>query len=193
MTNVGEAMEKRQPLSTVGGNVFGEATMENSKKVLQKIKNRAIIWSSNASSGYLSKEKKNIIWKDIHTPMFVTALFTTAKIWKQRKDPDAGKGWGQEEKGMREDEMVVWHHQLNGHVQFSSVQSLSHVRLFATIWTTAHQASLSITNSRSTPKPMSIESVILSNHLILRHPLLLLSSIFSSIKVFSNESALLIR
>ena len=78
-------------------------------------------------------------------------------------------------------------------IQFSSVQLLSRVRLFATPWTTARQASLSITNSRSPPKSMSIESVMPSNHLILRHPLLLLPSIFPSIRVFSNESALRIR
>ena len=60
-------------------------------------------------------------------------------------------------------------------------------------WITVHQASLSITNSQSLPKPMSIELVMPSNHLILCHPLLLLPSIFSSIKVFSNESALHIR
>ena len=78
-------------------------------------------------------------------------------------------------------------------VQFSSVQSLSCVWLFVTPWTTARQASLSITNSQSPPKPMSIESVIPSNHLILCHPLLLLPSIFPSIRVFSNESALCIR
>ena len=76
---------------------------------------------------------------------------------------------------------------------FSSVQSLSRVRLFATPWTAAHQASLTITDSRSLPKLMSIESVIPSNHLILCHPLLLLPSIFPSITVFSNESALCIR
>ena len=75
----------------------------------------------------------------------------------------------------------------------SSVQSLSHVWLFETPWTTAHQASLSITNSWSLPKPMSIESVMPSNHLILCHPLLHLPSIFPSIRVFSNESALCIR
>ena len=63
----------------------------------------------------------------------------------------------------------------------------------ATPWTAARQASLSITNSRSPPKPMSIESVMPSNHLILCRPLLLLPSIFPSIRVFSNESALLIR
>ena len=78
-------------------------------------------------------------------------------------------------------------------IQFSSVQSLSRVRLFATPWTSAHQASLSITNSRSPPKPMSIESVMPSNHLMLCRPLLLLASIFASIRVFSNESALRIR
>ena len=78
-------------------------------------------------------------------------------------------------------------------VQFSSVQSLSHVRLFAIPWTTACQASLSITNCRSLPKPMSIELVIPSNHLIFCQPLLFLPSIFPSIRVFSNESALQIR
>ena len=72
----------------------------------------------------------------------------------------------------------------------SSVQSLSHARLFATPLTAAHQASLSITNSQSPPKPMSIESVMPSNHLILCCPLLFLPSIFPSIRVFSNESAL---
>ena len=74
--------------------------------------------------------------------------------------------------------------------QCSSVQSLSRVRLFATPWTAARQASLSITNSRSPPKPMSIKSVMPSNHLILCHPLLLLPSVFPRIRVFSNESAL---
>ena len=82
---------------------------------------------------------------------------------------------------------------VNHSVQFSSVHSLSHVQLFVIPWTAAHQASLSITNSRSLPKPMSIESVIPSNHLILCYPLLLLPSIFPSIRVFSNESALCIR
>ena len=76
---------------------------------------------------------------------------------------------------------------------FSSVQSLSCVQLFSTPWTAARQASLSITNSRSSPKLMSIESVMLSNHLILCRPLLLLPSIFPSIRVFSNQSALHIR
>ena len=75
----------------------------------------------------------------------------------------------------------------------SSVQSLSHVWLFTTPWTAARQASLSITNSQSLLKLMSIESVMPSNHLILCHPLLLPPSIFPRIRVFSNESALRIR
>ena len=78
-------------------------------------------------------------------------------------------------------------------VQFSSVQSLSLFQVFATPWITARQASLSITNSWSPRKPKSIELVMPSNHLILCHPLLLLLSIFPSIRIFSNESALHIR
>ena len=74
-----------------------------------------------------------------------------------------------------------------------SVQFLRRVQLFATPWTAAHQASLSITNSWSSPELMSIESVMPSNHLILCRPLLLLPSISPSIRVFSNESALRIR
>ena len=77
--------------------------------------------------------------------------------------------------------------------QFSSVQSLSRVQLFATPWTAAHQASLSITNSQSSLKLMSIESVMPSNHLSLCHPLLLLPSIFPSIRVSSKQSVLCIR
>ena len=77
-------------------------------------------------------------------------------------------------------------------VQLSTVQSLSHVRLFVTPWTAAHQASLFVTNSQSLLKLMSIESVISSNHLLLCRPLLP-PSIFPSIRVFSNESVLRIR
>ena len=77
--------------------------------------------------------------------------------------------------------------------KFNSVQLLSHVLLFETPWTAACQASMSITNSWSLLKLMFIESVMPSNHLILCHPLLLLPSIFPSIRVFSNESALHIR
>ena len=81
----------------------------------------------------------------------------------------------------------------NADSHFSSVQLLSHVQLFATPWTAAHQASLSITSSQGFLKLMSIESVMPSNHLILYHPLLLLLSVFYSIRVFSNKSVLHIR
>ena len=77
--------------------------------------------------------------------------------------------------------------------QFSSVQSLSRVQIFATPWTTAGQVSLSITNTRSLPKLMSIESVMPSSHLILCRPLLLLPPVPSSIRVFSSESTLHMR
>ena len=77
--------------------------------------------------------------------------------------------------------------------QFSSLQSLSHVQLFATLGTAARQVSRSTTNSWSLLKLMSIELVMPSNHLILCHPLLLLPSIFPSVRVFSNESVLHIR
>ena len=94
-----------------------------------------------------------------------------------------------------------WRHLLYSEVQYVcsvmcwklSVQLLSRIQLFVTPWTTAHQASLSITSSQSPPKPMSIELVMPSNHLILCCPLFLLPSIFPSIRVFSNESALRIR
>ena len=89
-------------------------------------------------------------------------------------------------------EASINHYFLTKHrvLLFSLVQSLSHVQLFVTPCTAARQASLSITKSRSAPKPMSIESVMPSKHLILCHLLRLLPSIFPSIRVFSNESAL---
>ena len=77
--------------------------------------------------------------------------------------------------------------------QFSSVESVNRVRLFATPWTAAHQPFLSFTNSQSLLKLMSFETVMPSNHLILCRPLVLLPSVFPSIRVFSNESALCIR
>ena len=83
-----------------------------------------------------------------------------------------------------------WPHE---QLHFSSVQSFSHIQLFATPWTAALQASLSITNSQSLLKLMSIESMMSSNHLILCHPLLIPPSIFPSIRVFSNESVICIR
>ena len=82
---------------------------------------------------------------------------------------------------------------MNKKMGISSVQLLSHVQFFVTPWTAAHQASLSIANSWSLLKLMSIDSVIPSNHLIICHPLLLPPSVFPSIRVFSDESVLHIR
>ena len=107
--------------------------------------------------------------------------------WGSWKVSPAHKG------GLRYYVFYIYTYSFNPCKWISSVQLLSCVRLFATPWAAAHQASLSITNSRSPPKPMSIESMMPSNHLILCHSLLLLPSIFPSIMVFSNESALCIR
>ena len=106
--------------------------------------------------------------------------------WKPhgRRSPVGCSPWDRKESGMTE--------QLSVH-QFSSVQSLSHVWLFATPWTAGRQASLSITNSWNLLKLMSIKLVMPSNHVILCHPLLLVPSIFPSIRVFSNDSVLCIR
>ena len=102
-----------------------------------------------------------------------------------------GRGWTQLKSGnsfTRLESLPLWMS-----VSISSVQSLSHVQLFATPWTITHQASLAITNSWNLLKLMSIPLMRLSNHLILCCPLLLMPSIFPSIRVFSNESALRIR
>ena len=94
---------------------------------------------------------------------------------------------------LRSFNMCMYFFYLHNSIQFSSVQSLSCVQLFATLWTVAHQASLSITNFQSLLKLMSIELVMPSNHLSLCCPLSLLPSILPSIRVFSNQSVLHIR
>ena len=92
------------------------------------------------------------------------------------------------------EETCIWHQwSWCFRVQFSSVQLLSHVRLFVTQWIAAHQASQSITNSQSSLRVASIESVMPSSHIILGRPLLLLPPISPSIRVFSNESTLCMR
>ena len=110
--------------------------------------------------------------------------------------PEKSRGWLCTPLRKRENHfrMLTWTVAAGGAGEgFSSVQSLSRVRLFVTPWTTARQASLSITNSQSSLKLMSIELVMPSNHLILCHPLLLPPSIFPSIRVFSKEAVLRIR
>ena len=114
--------------------------------------------------------------------MFIVTSFTTAKTWKQSK-------WLEVEEWIKK----MWYIYLQWNSQFSSVHWRSPVWHFATPWTAARQASLSITNSCSPPKPLSIEMVMPSNHLIVCPPLLLSPLIFPSIRVFSNESALHIR
>ena len=115
--------------------------------------------------------------------MFTEALVTLAKTWKQPECP-------QTDKRIKK----TWYTYPMGYsVQFSSFQLLSRVRLFATLWIAARQASLSITNSQSSLRLTSIESLIPSSHLILGCPLLLLPSIPFSIKVFPNESTLHMR
>ena len=121
--------------------------------------------------------KKQVRWSGIPISfrIFCSLLWSTQKTIKEIKI------------------LRIWDWDTVVHPQFSSVQLLSRVRLFETPWSAARQASLSITNSRSLLKLLSIESVMPSNHLILCHPLLLLPSIFPSIRVFSNESALYIK
>ena len=128
-------------------------------------------------------------WKDtLEKGMATHSSILTWRIpWTEETDGLHSMG----SQRVRHDWVTNTHTKQN--IYFSSVQSLSRVWLFATPWTAAHQASLSITNSWSLPKLMFIESVMPSNHLIFCHPLLLPPSIFPSIRVFSNKSAFHIR
>ena len=121
-----------------------------------------------------------------NTKLLVIWLRNATSI-RHQKSATASKNWYKGEKKYR---LETGRYIVN---QFSSVQLLSHVRIFVTPWTAAHQASLSITNSWSPPKLMSIELVMPSSHLILCHPLLLLPPIPPSIRIFSNESTLCMR
>ena len=119
----------------------------------------------------------------------------SCKISEERRGWESwgGERWKRREGAIEVKRCWIFQGLFKGKNASVSVQSLSRVRLFATLWTAARQASLSITSSRSLPKLMSIRFVIPSNHLTLFRPLLLLPSIFPSIRVFSNESALCIR
>ena len=121
--------------------------------------------------------------------------FQTAHTTQQQKNQTQLKN-GQKNKHFSRQEnglLAIYTNEKMLNIENCSVQLLSHIWLFATAWNTARQATLSITNSRRLPKLMSIEFVMPSNDLILCRPLLLLLSIFPSIRVFSNESALRIR
>ena len=124
--------------------------------------------------------KKTLIWKDVCTSVFIAVVFATVNTWKQMKCPSTDK-WIKK----------LWciYVQWIGVVVF---QSLKHVWLFVTPWTVAQKAPLPFTISRSLLKFMSNESVMLSNHLFLCSTILLLPSIFPSIRVFSNELTLCI-
>ena len=151
---------------------------------------------AGARGSRLASQRSRILHQSISIPSFTIACSRVfAQVW------EAVTGWAQG--GMRLGTENMLHTALDNKtererfklvfIQFSLVQLLSRVRLFATPWIAARQASLSITNSRSLLKPMSIESVMPSNHLILCRPLLLLPPIPPSIRVFSNESTLRIR
>ena len=145
-------------------------------EVPQRPKNTVIIWSSNPSPRHTSGQNS----ESIHVPLCSEHLCSQ---WPRR-----GSNVNVPQQGIDEDDVVCTYNGI-----FCSVQSVSRARLSATPWTEARQASLSITNSQSPPKPMSKESVMPSTHLILCRPLLLPPPIPPSIRVFSNESALCIR
>ena len=137
---------------------------------------------STALLGISPREMKTYFYAEICTQRFVAALFVVTQNRKLPKCPSVHEWLNK-----------PWSIYGEASVQFSSFQSLSRVRLFETPWITARQASLSITNSQSLPKLMSIESVMPSSHLILCHPLHLLLPIPPIITVFSNESTLCMR
>ena len=145
---------------------------------------------SNHTPRYISRKNERSNWNDMCTPIFIASLFTITETWKQPKYPTTDDWLKMKCVCMY---MCVSIYTYTYTVQFSSFQLLSRVQLSATPWMAARQASLSITNSRSLLKLMSIESVMPSSHLILCHPLLLLPPIPPSIRVFSNESTLCMR
>ena len=143
------------------------------------------------TSPFWRRSTLGFLWREWCWSWGSSTLATWCKELTHWKRPWCWERLRAEEKGPAEDERVEWHHQLSGHV-VAVVQWLNHVQLFVIPWTAACQASLSITNWRSLLKLKLIQLVMPSNHLILCCPLLLLPSIFSSIKVFSNESVLCI-
>ena len=150
------------------------------------------MWSLYRSEAFMSLCEQMIIQHSLSKQMILSKIFFfhaaySVKLMKHSQGP-CGLGMSKQQ---RVGESSHPGH-FSGSVQFSSIQFLSHVRLL-TPWTASQQASLSITNSWSLLKHMSIKLVMPSNHLILSHPLLLLPSIFPSIRVFSNELVLQIR
>ena len=155
---------------------------------------KAEYWSVEYIDLWLHHPEKSVGWAKLLFTLEIAGIFAKGTAWELGFEPLVSDRllissrkwtWSLENTCYLTFWPIVFH--------FSSVQLLSRVWLFATPWTAARQASLSITNSWGLLKLMSIESVMPSNHLILCRPLLLLPSVFPSIRVFSNESALLIR
>ena len=163
-------MEKREPSCTVGGNVNWYSDYGEQYGDSLKTWNKTIIWPNNPTTGHICQVNHQ---KDTCTPMFIAVLFTTVRPWKQPLYSST-------------DEWIkkLWYMYRGIFSQFSSVQSLCHVRLFVTPWIAARQASLSITNSRGSLRLTSMELVMPSSHLLLCHPLLLLPPIPPSISLF---------
>ena len=174
-SSAGEGVEQRERSQVVTGTGDGTTTLEGGLAVSYKIKHTHPMWCNSHTLGIFPKEWKTYIHTNAYTWKFIAALSIPAKPWKSLRCPSEGE----------------WINKLaypdNG--IFSSVQSLSRVQHFATPWIIAHQASLSITNSQSSLRLTSIESMMPSSHLILCRPLLLLLLIPPSIRVFSHEVA----
>ena len=155
--------------------------------LLQGAQVQHLVWKLNPHMLHGTETKNK---KTTHIPIFLHKTENKPTIWPT---------WGYCPYSRRTESILIARdrefipQRTNPFIFFSSVQLLNRVRLFVTPWIAARQASLSITNSKSLPKLMSIESVMPSNHLILCHPLLLLPAIPPSIRVFSNESTLHMR
>ena len=161
--------------------------MEKSTEVPQKIKTRPTIWLSNLIFRYLSKENKNNELTPTRTAKTENTDNTRCWWWLWSNRNSHSLLVGMQNGTATLENSLVFSYKTKHDLTINSVQLLSCVRLFATPWAAALQASLSIINSRSLLKLTSIKSVMPSNHLILCHPLLFLSSIFPNIRVFSYD------
>ena len=175
-------------------NIWTQVCASHNSSSLKTTREHWVTWQS-PTTRRLRKNNKNIDSGWVYVARLSSLLladhFVTTKCYLAMRSRDQGKN--REWLALEKNQDGKQDSQKEYFIRFSSVQSLSRVWLFVTPWTAACQASLSITNSWSLLKLMSVESVIPSNHLILCRPLLLPPSIFPSIRVFSNESALHIR
>ena len=206
-------MEKRKSSCTVAETVNSYSPYENSMDSPQKTRNKTTIWPINPTTGHAFWEKHNS--KRYMHPVFTEALFIIARIWKHPRCPltdewikklwyiillhhkkawiwvscnkvDEPRAYHTERRKSEREKQIQY---IKAYI-FVVVQSLSHIQLFAPPWIAAHQTSLSFTISWSLLKFMFIELLMPSNHLVLCCPLLLLPSIFLSIRVFFPMSCL---